>query len=265
MQTWYPPAKVNRATRDAGAMAPGYAWKLVVHTTESDRFPVAETAYFGHQSWPHFTLERDGTFWQHLPINRAARALRASPNVETNRGGAVQVECVARSSADPGAILTAAQVTALQQLYGWLRQQVPIGTAALAAGKIPGSASTSGPQRLTPGQWRTFSGVCGHRHVPSNEHWDPGAFDLARVVAGKPKPVPPPPPIEEDDMARLVRDEQGRIYKVAGNTRTYINEGATIAWLQSKGHVPVTVEDIPTAVLRDAYPIEATDPEAAIA
>lgn len=264
--TWYPPARKNPAVKDAGPMGTGYGWKLVIHTTESTgRFQPNPSSYgqFGHTFYPHFTLDRDGLFWQHIPIDRAARALKGSTKVETNRARAVQVECIGRSSADPDVILTDDQVDALRQLYVWLDTQVTLARVALPAGKIPGSATTSGPQRLSRDEWEIFSGICGHRHVPDNEHWDPGAFDLSRLLP----PIAPPAPIpeEDDDMARLVRDEQGRVYKVGGNTRTYINEGATIAWLQAHGHVPADVEDIPTAVLRDAYPIESRDPQADIA
>lgn len=205
MNVWYPAATRNQATVNAGRMSASYGWKLVVHTTESDSFTPSPRSYFGHQYWPHFTLDRDGQWWQHIPIDMAARALRSSRLVETNRGRAIQVECVGRSSADPDAILTDAQVDALRDLFVWLRQQVPIDAVALPAGAIPGSASARAPQRMTPAAWRVFSGVCAHRHVPDNDHWDSGAFDLTRLLPDPPTPTPP----EDDDMKPYLAQAEG--------------------------------------------------------
>lgn len=124
---------------------------------------------------------------------------------------------------------------------------------------------------LLDGMGRDTGWMCGHKEWTPRKidpaFWDMDVMrrDVQKLLDGSHQEPPPPPPEEDDDMARLVRDTQGRIYKVAGNTRAYINEGATITWLQAHDHVPDTIEDIPTAVLRDGYPIEVTDPDAAIA
>jgi hypothetical protein len=36
--------------------------------------------------------------------------------------------------------------------------------------------------RMSPTEWDSFNGVCGHQHVPENTHWDPGAFDWTRLL-----------------------------------------------------------------------------------
>jgi hypothetical protein len=52
------------------------------------------------------------------------------------------------------------------------------------AGAIPGSASEHAPQRLPADRWLNGPiGLCGHRHVPTNDHWDAGGLDLRRIAA----------------------------------------------------------------------------------
>lgn len=41
---------------------------------------------------------------------------------------------------------------------------------------------SSAPTRLTWEAWGRVSGIVGHQHVPGNEHWDPGALDVARLT-----------------------------------------------------------------------------------
>jgi peptidoglycan hydrolase-like protein with peptidoglycan-binding domain len=40
--------------------------------------------------------------------------------------------------------------------------------------------------RMSPAEWRSYSGWCGHQHVPEQfaGHWDPGAIDIKRLLAG---------------------------------------------------------------------------------
>lgn len=40
----------------------------------------------------------------------------------------------------------------------------------------------SAPTRLTWEAWGRVAGIVGHQHVPGNEHWDPGALDVARLT-----------------------------------------------------------------------------------
>src|SRR5690606_9623925 len=70
------------------------------------------------------------------------------------------------------------------------------------------------------------------------------------------------PTDEEDDPMRLVQADQGGIYAVGGVSRADINDPNTVSWLLQNGHAAGGVQRIPTSVLRDAYPIEATDPQA---
>src|SRR5690606_18370768 len=94
---------------------------------------------------------------------------------------------------------------------------------------------------------------------PRGPGFPPMAEFRRRVAAA----MQPTSPTDEEDAMRLVQDDQGRIYAVAGVSRSYINDPATITWLLQNGHAAGGVQRIPTSVLRDAYPIEATDPQAA--
>ena len=71
---WHPNA-VRRVHIDAGGFQGG-GHKIVWHTTETSNLP----NYGG--SAPHFTLDpATGRLWQHIPLNHAARALKAGgPN-----------------------------------------------------------------------------------------------------------------------------------------------------------------------------------------
>jgi hypothetical protein len=35
---------------------------------------------------------------------------------------------------------------------------------------------------MTYDEWLTFEGLCGHQHVCENDHGDPGALDIARLI-----------------------------------------------------------------------------------
>src|SRR5215218_390441 len=71
---WHPQA-TRRTHNDAGAFTGG-GHKLVWHTTETANLP-----NYGGSS-PHFTFDpKNGTLWQHIPLNRAARAMQGGgPN-----------------------------------------------------------------------------------------------------------------------------------------------------------------------------------------
>lgn len=44
-------------------------------------------------------------------------------------------------------------------------------------------ASERSPIRMSDAKWKKFNGICGHQHVPNNDHWDPGALDITRLVS----------------------------------------------------------------------------------
>lgn len=194
MDVWYPAAQ-----RD---LCPDGKWgatftptRGVLHTTESrgGYRPAGNGTYFGHQSFPHFTVSR-GQVWQHIPLDRSARALANAPGgVETNRLGAVQIE-VDWNAAD-AANLPDDTTTALAALVAWINTQT--GIPAVWTGKGVHDYPPEGghrlgrePWRMTFAEWTDFRGWCGHCHVPENDHGDPGRIPTDRIFTNQ----------EDDDM-----------------------------------------------------------------
>lgn len=190
MELWHPKAiRVKPASRAGGSYAAGYPWRQVLHTTEGGPgYYPSSASYFGHQNWPTGTIGRQGSqaaIFQHFPIDHSSYALQNDPGgVETNRAHVVQVEVcwwasrIGELPADIRALV--------RDWLVWVSHQT---------GAPLDYPSFSTPRRMSNAQWQNFTGVCGHRHVPENDHTDPGAIDLGAIL-GQPGPVPP----SEDDM-----------------------------------------------------------------
>jgi hypothetical protein len=186
---------------------------VVLHTTEGTSLP----SYGGGGSAPNLTARPDFAaqrlvWYQHFDIDTSSRALRnAAGGVETNTLNVCQVELV--GTCDPAThqrwqaagqqhiYWPEAPDWALRDLAAFLRWMhaehgVPLtGPARWSA--YPGSFGTAGGQRMSGAQWNDFAGVCGHMHVPENDHGDPGAIDFPKLIALA-KGIPTPAP--EDDM-----------------------------------------------------------------
>lgn len=106
------------------------------------------------------------------------------------------------------------------------------------------------------------SWVCGHREWTPRKI-DPYGIDMGalrqRVTDLLRAPQVPAPPLEEDDdMARLVQDEQGFVWVVAGNTRTHVGHPANVEKLRAAGLAAPKAGDIPKvdrALLDDVFPV----------
>lgn len=185
MSPWYPAAICSKLGNNAGSFTPG-PMRGVIHTTEGSSVSGAVAAYKANNSWPHFTVDRDGLVWQHLPINKAARALRnQSGGVETNRQGAIQIEVVGFASKT---VWPPAQVLAMNFLMRWIEAQ----TGILPQAPAFGNSSQYGlrnPLEFTYIEWQNFNGWCGHQHVPENTHWDPGAIDINLLLPEMESPM----------------------------------------------------------------------------
>lgn len=177
MQPWYPAANLSARGNDAGSFLPG-PMRGVLHTTEGSSASGAIAAYKANNSWPHFTVNREGLIWQHIPLNRASRALRnMAGGVETNRQGAIQIEVVGKAS---DTAWPPPQVQALRFLMRWIEAQ----TGILPQAPEFGSSEQYGlknPLEFSRVDWNHFNGWCGHQHVPENTHWDPGAIDIDQL------------------------------------------------------------------------------------
>src|SRR3954452_17055459 len=170
MPLWHPRA-LRVPYRDAGAYVDA-APKLVWHTTETERLP----AYDG--SAPHMTLDPAlGRLWQHIPLDRAARALEHRPGtVETNRAGCVQVELLGFARDTPS--WPRSHYARMATLARWIEANhgVPRRSTVTFATK---------PHRLADDAWLRYAGHLGHEHVPAqaDNHWDPGALRIDLVLS----------------------------------------------------------------------------------
>ena len=201
MATWFPNATRDVKGSDAGPFTGG-PMKIVVHTTEGDGWP----SYQGGATAPHFTCHWDGSRFlirQHVRLDRASKSLQnRAGGVETNRDGAIQVEL--RGTCDPtyrnggkGTFWPDAPAKAKTALAAFLKSLadlvgVPLRTVAFQA--YPGSYGARGRSnqvRFSLSQWDNFSGICGHQHVPENDHGDPGSLDVAALLKGTASTVAP--------------------------------------------------------------------------
>lgn len=185
MIIWYPAATV--VTGNTGGTYTGGPFKGVLHTTEGGTAAGAIGAYRKNNSWPHFTVDRDGMVYQHNPIDQASRALKnLAGGAQTNRDSAIQIEVVGRADSPVWPLV---QTAALQLLMRWIEVQTGIKqTGPVFHG---GGATAVQPFRFTAAQWDAFNGWCGHQHVPENTHWDPGAIDIKKLFQPEVFPVNP--------------------------------------------------------------------------
>ncbi|MFB7672956.1 hypothetical protein ACFC26_16260 [Kitasatospora purpeofusca] len=196
----------------------------LLHTTEGPKL----YDYDGGRSAPTVTAVPDFTeqrlvWYQHFDVDESARALVNAPGgVETNNANIFQIELV--GTCDPathdawtrrgvGHIFWPEPpdwaVRDLAWLMRWLRDEhgIPL-TSGLEWLPYPASYGRS-RARMPFAQWTNFRGWCGHQHAPENDHGDPGALPIDRllaVAAGQtppptsPAPKPAPTPVPEDDM-----------------------------------------------------------------
>jgi hypothetical protein len=149
--------------------------KVVWHTTEGSSIEGAIGAYRTHNSWPHFTLDpKSGRLVQHLPTNRAGRALEhRSGTVETNRAHAIQVELVGFAKESSG--WSSERYAHIASLARQIEAAVGVPRRTFATFTLSG-------QRLSDSAWLHGAGHCGHQHVPHNNHTDPGALRIDLVL-----------------------------------------------------------------------------------
>lgn len=171
---------------------------VVLHTTEGTSWP----SYAGGATAPNYTASPDFAnkrlAWRaHFPDERSSRALRNEPGgVETNTLNALQVELVGTCDLDTSRrwkrqnrahiYWPDAPEWALRDLGAFLadahnRHGIRLSAPTFKA--YPESYGKLNPNRFTHAQWRGFYGVCGHQHVPENDHGDPGALPIAKVLA----------------------------------------------------------------------------------
>ena len=170
---WHPDA-VRRVHQDAGAFTGG-GRKIVWHTTETTGLP----NYGG--SAPHFTLDpATGRLWQHIPLDRAGRALMAGG---PNFWNAIQVELL--GFAKDSHTWPATKYARIAQLARWIESnfQVPSKCSVTFVGNGK-TAHLSSLEAV-----KAYKGHLGHQHIKGNTHWDPGLLKMELVLGGGTTPV----------------------------------------------------------------------------
>lgn len=189
-----------------GTMMDGYAWKLVLHSTESGFGSIAAVndlfrsrANQGFLSAPHFCID-PGTRRkvQYIPISWSAVALRGGRNgYETNRGRAIQVEiCGKADEAEHWSD------DVLDFIASWcadvVNAGVPIDLNQVTTDDRRGTyAIENSPYRFTGEEWKKFPGLCDHANVPFNDHYDVGRLNKHRIAELAKKKLALP---EEDEV-----------------------------------------------------------------
>lgn len=217
---------------------------LVLHTTEGVGLP----DYDGGSMAPNLTAVADMAnkrlrWYQHFDIDRSSRALQnLSGGVQTNTLNVVQVEfdgtCDYSKREKWGSRVAGKDYIywgnppdwALQDMADFLKwlnanHGVPLsgpsmwltyGPDSRRPGISPASYGAS-PARMSFTAWNSFKGVCGHQHVPENDHGDPGSLPFAKLIAlAKGENVP-----EENDVALT----DAEIKKVATELKTQLLAG----------------------------------------
>ncbi|MFH9977955.1 peptidoglycan-binding domain-containing protein [Streptomyces sp. NPDC017179] len=182
----------------------------VLHTTEGVGLP----NYDGGSMAPNLTAVADMTakrlrWHQHFDIDRSSRALRnLAGGVQTNTLNVTQVELDGTcdySKRERWGNRTAGKdyiywgnppdwaLRDLAELLRWINANhgVPLtgpsmwltyGPDSRRAGITPASYGAS-PARMSFSQWTNFRGICGHQHVPENDHGDPGSLPFTKLIA----------------------------------------------------------------------------------
>jgi hypothetical protein len=224
---------------------------VVLHTTEGRNLP----DYGGGGSAPNLTAVPDFAakrlkWYQHFDIDISSRALRnLSGGVETNTANVVQVELV--GTCDP--VTHAAWVKAgydhiywpeapdwalndVADFLAWAHAQhgVPlVGPSKWPA--YPTSYANGGGQRMAHATWNAFRGVCGHMHVPENDHGDPGSIDFPELLKLAKGGAPATPAPNEEELVALTDDEIKRIGRqvVTGANGAKSPDDPTLEWAVS--------------------------------
>lgn len=124
--------------------------------------------------------------YQLVPLGRSSATLRNAPGEpETNRANAIQVEM--SGFAEDMHLLSDRD---LQWIGEFFLAPIMAAVPELSSNYVENFgedagfvlARSSAKQRFSPVEWLQFGGHCGHQHVPENDHWDPGGFDIGSVV-----------------------------------------------------------------------------------
>lgn len=208
---------------DAGSYV-GAPWRGVLHTTQGPDGSLqgAVDTLRAHNSWSHLTIDPlRKRIAQHLSLHVPARSLQHG-----NRHNAIQIEIVGLAEQSPNWPQEKLHFIAwvMRQIYAL----VPIPSRADQPFEAyPASSGVNNGVRLTDQQWQSFSGWCGHQHVPGNDHGDPGNIDVGFLFA--PEHNVRPAEVKGGSVTAIANDasslsffavRQGQLRHVIWNTST---------------------------------------------
>jgi hypothetical protein len=176
--------KIERSIGGDAGNFTGGGWKWVWHTTESslESVDVINRVLHDKGAEAHWVIgKRDGRWVaiQQVPLNQAARTLRHVFGPETNRANCIQVEICGRA-AESG--------TWGDDVYQALANLVRLTNEERAESrqaKVPWELARSfkDDRRYGPEAFVQERGHLGHKHVPGNDHSDPGdGFKGERLI-----------------------------------------------------------------------------------
>lgn len=183
---------------------------ICLHSTEGTSVPT----YGGGGSAPNFTVAPDfankrAVWYQHFDFDESSRALRnLAGGVQTNTLNVCQIEIV--GTCDPA---THSKWTSqhlympelptwfkdeLAEFLAWAHKNHAVKLQSGLTWKAYPSSYGATSTRMTGSEWEGFYGICGHQHVPENDHGDPGNIDIgyliskAKELSGNGSTTPPP-------------------------------------------------------------------------
>ena len=181
--------------------------KILLHTTETASWPSYNQSGKNGDAAPTLTYKPATREWrQHNYLDTSARALGdpASTPVRENRDNVIQIEIIWYASKIDQ--LPATAYVDLAEFVAYVRKEW--GGPSLTAAKFVG-ASAAPKVHMSSSTFDSFNGILGHQHAPSpSTHWDPGAFDGARLLDAIRKieaPVVTPPPSKPTPPAGTVQ------------------------------------------------------------
>lgn len=211
---------------------------VVLHTTEGRSLPT----YNGGAVAPNLTAVPDLAakklrWYQHFDIETSSRALaNLRGGVETNTLNVCQVELVGTCAPEIHAKWNAAgkqhvfwpdapdwAARSVARFLAWMHEEhgVPL-TGPKTWPAYPASYGSKGGQRMSGTKWTAFKGVCGHMHVPENDHGDPGAIDFSLLVKHAKDELDLADPAPQEPTQPKIPVFPGRKYFQDGASNKYV-------------------------------------------
>lgn len=201
-ELWLPRAERVQNAKAAGGRYVDSPWRFVFHTVEAEPSAHGFRALAArHANPPHlWAMPKADLVLQTVPLNRSAYALARPGTIQTNRLHAVQVEvwgyAAKMGDVDPDFLRWLADRVLVP-----VARLVPINLERVEPTRGRSAYGRNGAGRLTPAEWNAFNGVCGHQHVPDNDHWDPGKLDLTAIATRARHTLGPTGGVHREDEA----------------------------------------------------------------